>query len=119
DDVSDHADAARDAATGLLRPACRSRARVERVDVAVVGADEHCRAQSRHVGDRSGGIDVASGRLRPGELPRLGSERVDLAVGVACEDPAKTYCRSPVEAPRSEAELASGRARGPALPAGP
>src|SRR5436190_16448656 len=46
DDIPDHADAARDAATGLLRPACRSSARIERIEVAVVGADEDRRAES-------------------------------------------------------------------------
>ena len=74
DDVADHRGRAGDLAAGAVLPHGVARARVERVEVAVVGADEHRGVHPRRPSDGRRGVDVVARRLAPGELPARGRE---------------------------------------------
>ena len=65
------------------RPADGPAAGVERVEVAVVGADVDGRAEAGDVRDGRPAVDVVAGGLAPGEAAVARGEGIDLAVGVA------------------------------------
>ena len=95
-------------------PALRARARVERVEAVVVGADE-----DRLVDDRGPGVDVAAGLLAPRDLARRGHERVHAPVGRADVDAPVRDRRRGVEVALAESAVAAEPGRPPAPRARP
>ena len=97
----------------VVRPAHLAAAGVERVEVAVVGAEVDGRLAARHLRDGGRGVDVAARALAPRELAVVGRERVDVAVGVADVDAAvgdrRAWSRTGPSAGRSCAPLGARR----------
>src|SRR4029077_7104342 len=91
------------------------RARIERVERPVVGADVDRRADAVLVGAGARRVDVVAGALAPGELPVARGERVDAAVRAADVDAAEGDRRGCVEAAAAEPEGAAAGAGRPDL----
>jgi hypothetical protein len=91
-DVSDDRGRPRNLAARVARrigPAHGTRARIEGVKGAVVGAQEHRRPQPRDVRHSRGRVHVRAGARRPRQLPRTRGKRVHAMVGVADVHPPK------------------------------
>ena len=115
DDVADRRERADHLAAGGAAPAQAAVLGVERVDVAVEGADEDGRRAVLGVGDGRAGVGVAAGRVAPGELAVAGLEAVDAAVVVAGVDAAEGDRGGRVEGARgAEARARASRSARPA-----
>ena len=112
DDVADRGQRADHRPARRLDPARFAALRVERVDVAVEGADVDGRAGVPGPRDRRARVGVAAGRVAPGELAVGDVEAVDPRVVVAGVDPAEGDRRGRVEL----AGAAEARPEAAALP---
>ena len=113
DEVADDDRGAGDLAARVVGPAHASRARVEGVEAAVVGADVDRRPGAGHAGHGGRGVDVVAGPVAPGELAVGGREGVDEAVERADVDAPVGRRRRRVEAPGLQPERRAGARRLP------
>jgi hypothetical protein len=116
DDVADRRERADHLAAGRAAPAQAAVLGVERVDVAVEGADEDGRRAVLGVGDDRARVGVAAGRVGPGEGAVGGVVGVDAAVVVAGVDPPVGHRGGRVEL-AGAAEAGAERAALPDQPA--
>src|SRR4029450_12145228 len=98
---------------GVARPADVARLRVERVELAVVGADVDGGPGATDRRHGRGGAPHPAGLVAPREAAVARSERVDEAVEAADVHAPVRDGRGRVEAPRAQAERAAGAVRAP------
>ena len=101
DDVADRRERADHLAAGRPLPAGFAVLRVERVDVAVEGADVDGRRRGRRAGDGRARVDPVAGRVGPGERSVALLVAIDAAVVVARVDAAEGDRRGRVELARA------------------